>query len=74
MAYTQRIVGALQGLERGGSRCGRRVRRRMKAVEVRLWLRPDGFSVGRDPVCKDRRQERMQSFQAHGGLGVSIKQ
>lgn len=72
MVYTQRTVGALQGLERGGSRCGRRVRRRMKAVG--LWLRPDGFSVGRDPVCKDRRQERMQSFQAHGGLGVSIKQ
>lgn len=72
MVYTQRTVGALRGLERGGSRCGRHVRRRMKAVG--LWLRPDGFSVGRDPVCKDRRQENAEFSGPWWSWGVSIKQ
>ena len=49
----------------------------MKAVEVRLWLKPDGFSAGREEGPMEpcvQRQERMQCFQAHGGPGVSIKQ
>ena len=46
MAYTQRTVGSLQGLQRGGSSHGRRVRRPDEGSRGRRVRRPDEGSGG----------------------------
>ena len=77
MGYTHRNCGSPAGSGREGQSVVDVSEGPMKAAEVRLWLKPDGFSVGREEGPTEpsvQRQGRMQCLQAHGGPGVSIKQ